>query len=96
MPQLTIEVPYTRGDYSKNGFIGDNRTKAMITELNIYRSVTKETFYIQPVNSHGIETACRLRLPCDFKPLTEMIDALVILREHTKPNIGDDDVEDQD
>ena len=89
MTDVLINVPYKRGDFSRNGFIGNQTMQSLISGLSIYRSITKETFYIQPLNSAGSETSMRLRLPCNYEMLTEMIEALVSLRDGTKPS-GDE------
>ena len=91
MVDVLIKVPYKRGDFSSNGFIGSQTTQSLISGLSVYRSITKETFYIQPLNSTGSETSMRLRLPCNYEMLTELIEALVALRDGTKPS-GDEPI----
>ena len=90
MKTTVIKVPYTRGDWSNNGFIGRASDQSLITELEIYPSATGATFYIQPVNSAGTATAPVLRLPRDIAMLTELIDALDKIRA-TIASTGDSD-----
>ena len=90
MKTAVIKVPYARGDWSNNGFIGRASDQSLITELEIYRSASGATFYIQPVNSAGRATAHVLRLPCDISMLTELIDVLDKIRA-TITSTGDSD-----
>ena len=89
MTGVMIKVPYKRGDWTRNAFIGHAGTQTLISELEIYVSVTKETFYIQPYNSAGSATSAKLRLPCDPEMLTKLIDALDEIRATSVANAGD-------
>ena len=85
MIDVLIKVPYKRGNFSSNGFIGGTRMQSLISAVSIYPAITKETFYIQPLNSTGVETSNRLRLPIDHEMLTELIEALDRIRSLAKP-----------
>ena len=89
MLDVTVNVPYKRGDWTRNGFIGNRRNHSLISKLEIYISSTKDAFYIQPINSSGSITSAKLRLPCDVEMLTSLIDTLDKVRREIAANGGD-------